>query len=494
MKLLRIIIERGNVQRSLPILLAIVFLAAGSPRAAADVGVVLNESLDSSMGRITGAGHSAVYLSRICPASPVKLRLCGPHEQGSIISNYTTLGEDQPFEWNVAPLDVYLYGVRNAEDRALFSTRAIKAKLEENYRSSYLGDLCPGPPCTTSKKAEWREMVGATAERSIYIFVVATTVEQDEALIAKFNALPNKNRFNAFTRNCATFTRQVIDMYFPHSVHPDYINDFGITSPKAIARSFARYAKRHPESGYHVLHFAQMPGTIKRSTVARDGTEQLYRSKKLLIPMIFLAGHELPIFAASYMLTGRFNPEKEYEQHSTVLATDVDNELRLAKGEDDESLVDGWKLTKEVETEETAGSARDWARYRQEFDTLVDEAVREEIIPSRDHLNRVFRTMQEKGIPSTDRRGSLWMDIPDGPKEIRVGLSPSNINAPNSDPGMAYEILLAHVDQVLKSPSHSRESMQLFEETWALLQEARKRFPATQSAAKTELAQKQLGD
>ena len=126
------------------------------------MGVVLNESLDESIARITGSGHSAVYLSRICPESPVKLRLCGPGEHGSVISNYTTLGEKQPFEWNVAPLNVYLFGVQNAEDRALFSTPGIKAMLEENYRSRYLGDLCSGPPCTSSKKAEWREMVSAT--------------------------------------------------------------------------------------------------------------------------------------------------------------------------------------------------------------------------------------------------------------------------------------------------------------------------------------------
>ena len=79
--------------------------------ARADVGIVLNESLDTSVARITGSGHSAVYLSRICPASPVKLRLCGPHEQGSVMSNYTTLGEDEPFEWNIVPLSVFIYGV-----------------------------------------------------------------------------------------------------------------------------------------------------------------------------------------------------------------------------------------------------------------------------------------------------------------------------------------------------------------------------------------------
>ena len=126
-------------------------------RAHADVGVVLNESLDSSVDRITGTGHSAVYFSRICPDLPVKLRLCRPDEQGSVMSNYINIGEDQPFEWNVVSLNM---------------------------------------------------------------------------------------------------------------------NDFGMTSPKAVARTFTRYALRHPEANFRVQHFAQVPGTIKRSRECRAGTEQ----------------------------------------------------------------------------------------------------------------------------------------------------------------------------------------------------------------------------
>ena len=96
----------------------------------ADAGVILNESLDTSVARITGSGHSAVYLSRICPDnSPVRVRLCLPGEQGSILSNYTTLGEDQPYEWNIVPLSVYLYGVEDPGDRPLASSKAIKAAL-----------------------------------------------------------------------------------------------------------------------------------------------------------------------------------------------------------------------------------------------------------------------------------------------------------------------------------------------------------------------------
>ena len=99
---------QGGLVFSFLLLLIVIFLPTS--RAYADVGVVLNESLDTSVARITGSGHTAVYFSRICPESPVKLRLCQPGEQGSVISNYINLGEDQPFEWNIAPLNVYCTG------------------------------------------------------------------------------------------------------------------------------------------------------------------------------------------------------------------------------------------------------------------------------------------------------------------------------------------------------------------------------------------------
>src|SRR6202050_1265359 len=122
-----------------------VVVCALASSAFADAGIILNESLDTSVARITGSGHSAVYLSNICPDdSPVKMRLCRPGEQGSVISNDTTLGEDQPYEWNIVPLGVYLYGVEDPQDRPLLSSKDIKSVLEERYREQYLATICTG--------------------------------------------------------------------------------------------------------------------------------------------------------------------------------------------------------------------------------------------------------------------------------------------------------------------------------------------------------------
>ncbi len=459
-----------------------VLVCALASSAFADAGIILNESLDTSVARITGSGHTAVYLSNVCPASPVKLRLCRPGESGSVISNYINLGEDQPFEWNVVPFHIYLYGVENPDDRPVVGSAHIKDVLEERYRENYLTTYCTTESCRTSNKAEWREMVGASLSRSMYIFVVRTTVEQDRQLIEEFNALPNRNHFNGMTRNCADFTKRVINSYFPHATHADYINDFGMTSPKAIARSFTGYALRHPDTRFRVLHIAQVPGTIKRSTECRTGTEQLYRSKKLLLPMLIFAYHELPVVTASYLLTGRFNPQRTAERYPTVEATEDEHRLREAKAAQNAAQVEQLKGEQSREWAENAGTAGEWENYRREFAAIADQAEDDGVLPGR-HWVEIFKRLDSGETVSADSNGALWAELPGPEGRARVGLSASDILAPTSDPRLAYELMLARNDRILKSPKHSRETMTEFKQDWARLQYARAQQGADSVAA-----------
>jgi hypothetical protein len=466
--------------------LVLFFVCLVPSSAHADVGVLLNESLDTSFARISGSGHSAVFFSRICAESPVKLRLCRPDEQGSVMSNYTTLGEDQPFEWNIVPLSVYLYGVEDPLNRPLFGSQKIKHALEERYRTKFLAGYCDNPTCRTSGKAEWREMVGATLERSIYIFVVETSVEQDRALIAEFNSLPNQNHFNGITKNCATFSRRVINTYYPHAARADYLNDFGLITPKAIARSFTHFAERHPEAHLRVLHFAQLPGTIKRSTECRNGTEQLYHSKKLLVPMILFADHELPFMAASYLLTGRFNPEHELEQNPNAETADIKQEIREAKTERDGSREEELEAIAHKESAQLVGTAEEWKQYRETFGSLTSDAISREIIPNYDFLGRLYKYLDRAGTLSVDTNGTLWLDLSQGGKPAKLGLSASNLFASGSDSQWAYALTLARADHYLKSPKHSREIMPEFKSDWALLEAARVNS-ATSTAANNSM-------
>lgn len=451
-------------------LFAFLLAVLGCERTYADVGIVLNESLDTSVAWVTGSGHSAVYISRVCPETPIKLRLCRPGEEGSVISNYTTLGEDKPYQWNAVTLSMYLYGVEDSGNRPLFGSPRVKRVLEERYREKYLSGYCTTHTCLTSGKAEWREMVAATISRSVYIFIVKTTPEQDQQLIDELNSEPNVNHFNGVTRNCATFTRHIMDTYFPGSTKPDYITDFGMTSPKAIARSFSHYAARHPEMEFRVLHFAQVPGTYRRSSECREGTEQLYHSKKLLLPMAIFAYHELPVAVGSYALMGRFNPEHDWEKYPTAQVTDLSYRVRAAQREENVSLAKQLATKEQGARKEVVGTSKEWKGYRRQFNGVVSEAVAQEAIPDPDYIKRFFKYIDERGEPSVDPNGSLWMSLPSPDSTMRLGLSASNLLAPSSDPALANDLMLARVYSTLKSPKHSRETMPELKADWARLQ------------------------
>jgi hypothetical protein len=436
--------------RLLAILAFLMTLFVG-PVAHAQVGVVLNESLNESMDRITGTGHTAVYFARICPESPVKLRMCRPDESGSVISNYINIGEDQSFEWNIVPLNIYLYGVEDPRNRPIFGSYKIKHVLEERYREKYLPEYCAGTPCQTSNKAEWREMVAATLIRGVYIFVLDTTEEQDRAIIAEFNAAPNENHFNGVTRNCADFTQHIVNTYFPRAVSRDYLNDFGMTSPKAVARKFTRYGLRHPEYNFRVMHFPQVPGTIKRSSEVRAGTEQLYRSKKLLIPMAVFAYYALPVVTGSYLLTGRFNPQHTFEEHPAADQTTPPVPASAA------------------ERAQMLGTSEEWREYHQVFGSLVEE--NKSAVNGRD-LSRFFKYLDKAGTPSVGPDGSAWLELSEDGKALKVGVSASNALAQDSDPRLSLGFALARTGSVLKSPKHRRETMLEFKQDWERLRQA----------------------
>src|SRR5689334_13630538 len=124
-----LLLERAFTKGLFSLALSFVLASLMCTRALGDVGIVLNESLGTSVDRISGTGHSAVYFSRICPESPVRLRLCRPDENGSVMSNYINIGEPQGFEWNIVPLNIYLYGVEDPGLRPLFGSYKIKELL-----------------------------------------------------------------------------------------------------------------------------------------------------------------------------------------------------------------------------------------------------------------------------------------------------------------------------------------------------------------------------
>jgi hypothetical protein len=253
-----------------------------------------------------------------------------------------------------------------------------------------------------------------------------------------------------------------------------------MTSPKAIARSFTHYGENHPELEFRVYHFAQLPGTIKRSSEPRSGTEQLYRSKKLLVPLAIFAPYEVPVIAGSYLLTGRFNPEHELEKHSASLQPDATGPaIQSAAFERGQSQTDDSVAEQRAQRALIVGTKQEWKQYGKEFDAIADQAALEGIIPSRAYLDHFLNRLAKANDVGVDRNGAVWLDNAEDGNTRRLGASASNILSADSDPRLAYVLMLARAERVLKSSKHSRETMLEFKEDWKLLQDARAKMPAS---------------
>src|SRR5277367_6208601 len=107
------------------LLLALLGLAV--PHARADVTVLLEEPY-SYDGAFAGTGHSAVYLTRVCAASPTQLRGCQPGESGVVLSRYHRIAG---YDWIAVPLYPYLYAVEKPGQIPLFADSKLEAALRD---------------------------------------------------------------------------------------------------------------------------------------------------------------------------------------------------------------------------------------------------------------------------------------------------------------------------------------------------------------------------
>jgi len=64
---------------------------------------------------------------------------------------------------------------------------------------------------------------------------------------------------------------------------------------------------------------------------------------------------------------------------------------------------------------------------------MVVENIQEDIIDNRGDLKRFFKHFDERGTPSVDEHGLLWMATSVNGESTKVGLSAVNVLAPDSD-------------------------------------------------------------
>jgi hypothetical protein len=286
--------------------IALLVCGAWTP-AHAEIAILMEEPY-GTFGHMNPTGHAAVYMNHICAVTPTELRPCKPGEAGVVISRYHRVAG---YDWIAIPLIPYLYSVDKPSEIPKTATPDTEAHLRDAYRRRYLSDMIPDGPNGAVPAGDWTQLVGASYDRNIYGLNLRTSAEQDTAFIAIFNDRSNTGQFHILYRNCADFSRTVVNIYYPKAIHRNFIGDAGIMTPKQAAKSLVKYGKKHPEVSLTEFKIPQVPGTIQRSRHIDGVTEGVIKSKKYIIPLTIIAPEVTGIIAIDYVAKDRFTFPKD---------------------------------------------------------------------------------------------------------------------------------------------------------------------------------------
>lgn len=297
------------MQRSFTTVFLVALFAAlcSAPAHAGKVALLLEEPY-GHFGAMNPTGHAAIYLSDVCAETPVRLRRCYPGETGVVISRYHKV---DGYDWIAIPLLPYLYAVNSPDQIPAEADPALAVRLRDHYRRAHLMQYVPDDPRHEIPGGDWTELVGESYIRKIYGFSLETQPEQDDALIDAFNDSRNHSDFNIFFNNCANFSEKILNFYFPHSIHRNFIADIGLMTPKQAAHSLQKYGKRHSDLQFTTFVIPQVSGTIHRSTPVHGVIESLIETKKYVLPLAVLHPAIAGGLVAVYLGDGRFHPDSK---------------------------------------------------------------------------------------------------------------------------------------------------------------------------------------
>jgi hypothetical protein len=284
--------------------------AFGSVSAHAGKIALLLEQPYGHFGSMNPTGHVSIYLSDVCVETPVELRRCDPGERGAVISRYHRI---DGYDWLAMPLLAYLYAVDDPDDIPDTASKKLAMQLRDNFRRAHLLNYVPNDPDGGIPDGDWTQLLGESYLRKIYGYSLETTPQQDDALIAMLNGEKNRSRYNLAFRNCADVAEDILNFYFPHSVHRNFIADLGFMTPKQTAHSFEKYAKRHPDLNFTTFIIPQVPGSIHRSSDIHGVLDSVLETPKYVLPLAILHPVVAGSLIAVYIGGGRYHPGAHIE-------------------------------------------------------------------------------------------------------------------------------------------------------------------------------------
>ncbi len=438
----------GRIRRALCTLLVLGLACAGVARASS--ATLLLEEPYGKLGFFTATGHAAVYLSGVCAETPLVLRPCAPGEQGVVISRYDGVGG---YDWVAIPLIPYLYAVEQPDDIPLFVDAKMVTFLRDQYRRKHLEAVAPDRDNGGTPGGTWYELVGTAYDRTTYGFEIETTAEQDRDFIERYNSAPNRSHFHLSYRNCADFAKDVMNFYYPKSLHRSIVADAGVTTPKQMAKTLIKFSGRHQELKFTRFVIPQVPGSMARSTPVHGVVESFLKSKKYIVP----SAVAYPIFAgcvvAVYVGTGagRFDPARQ------AMVFNAGRALEPPLGAEDRRV------------------------YQSELNHLhlsVADPVSEGAGIRVEKWSRLLRN----SAPDLDAQGHPVMRVHVGGEVVSIGVSGSNILAYDAPEQLTEQLLEARLHAELRRGNPPKASESDITRDWNLLQKAMNRSDADVAA------------
>ena len=411
--------------------LALLVCLGTLPAAQATATLFLQEPY-SYDGALAGTGHAAVYLSNVCASSPVVLRPCAPGESGIVLSRYHAIAG---YDWVAIPLLPYLYAVDRPDDVPLYADAKLVAFLRDRYRRAHLESLVPDLPGGGTPGGEWYQLIGASYLRTIYAFELETTPEQDAQLIARLNSRPNHTRWTLITSNCADFARQLLDSYYPHSVHRSIIGDLGVTTPKTLGKLFVRYSNHHHELESSRFIIGQVPGSIPRSKPIHGVLDCALSAKKYMLPLFAIHPYIMGSLIAGYFGQARFNPARD------ALILDANHLDAPVSSQDRRAFLEQLQqLTRNTGASPAAAAEKSWD------------------------------SLQAAAEPALDSLGVPIVQVNQGAVKEPVGITRANILKDPESTALAAELMQARLVQELRPVIARRTSRSSVQTDLVLLQ------------------------
>lgn len=282
--------------------LAVFALFGCTARSHAQAALLMEEPY-GFFGALNPTGHTAVYFSRICAATPIHLRRCLPGEMGSVLARYQGING---YDWVAIPLIPYLYSVEQPGSVPTQVDKEFVDRLRDHYREQHLLSLGEDVARGGLLHGGWTELIGVAYERRVFAIRFNTTEKQDDQLIADLNARDNVSHFQLLFSNCSDFARELLETYFPGKFHRSIFPDAGMTTPKQITYKLVRYGRKHPEAQIAVYEIPQVPGYRRQSHHNKDIAESLITTA-YAIPIAVFNPYIAGALVVDYIIRGRYH-------------------------------------------------------------------------------------------------------------------------------------------------------------------------------------------